>query len=80
MKQRVALVSTCSVITVMASSAAFAQTPQAVDSGLADIIVTAQKRSENVLKVPAAITAVTGEQLEARHVGSLEELRKIDPS
>jgi iron complex outermembrane receptor protein len=40
-------------------------------SGLEDIVVTAQKRSESLQKVPLAITAVTSEQLERSGINDL---------
>lgn len=44
------------------------------------LIVTAQKRAEDVQKVPLAITAISGEQLQRQHVDTLQQLRTIDPS
>lgn len=41
-----------------------AQTPQSSEDSLSDIIVTAQRREENIQKVGAAITALTSERLE----------------
>ena len=48
-------------------------------SGLADIVVTAQRRSENLQKVPIAVTAVTSEQFVARGIGSTIDLNKVTP-
>ncbi|MCP3732614.1 TonB-dependent receptor [Sphingomonas sp. MG17] len=45
-----------------------------------DIVVTAQKRSESVQKIPLAITAVGGEDLANRQVTSFESLAPSLPS
>jgi iron complex outermembrane receptor protein len=48
--------------------------------GLADIVVTAQRRSESLQKVPVVVTAVEPEVLEARNVSTLQDLPKLTPS
>lgn len=48
------------------------------DSG--DIIVTAQKRSERLLDVPLAVTAVTGEALANRQINDTNSLVQAVPS
>jgi iron complex outermembrane recepter protein len=50
------------------------------ESSLEEIIVTAQKRAENIQDVPLAVTAVTGEQLEIANVREFGELMKVAPS
>src|SRR4051812_13325539 len=40
-------------------------------AGLADIVVTAQKRSESLQKTPAAVTAVSGVALTQRGIANL---------
>lgn len=75
----------------MASSPAWAQTaPPPADAaaegetaqsgGLEDIVVTAQRRSENLQKVPVVVTAVAPDVLEARNVSTLQDLPKLTPS
>ncbi|MFL6751051.1 MAG: TonB-dependent receptor [Sphingomicrobium sp.] len=51
---------------------------QAADNG--EIVVTAQKRAENVQDVPISIAAFTGETLEKNNVVNLEGLGKITPN
>ena len=52
----------------------------ATDSGqIGEIVVTAQKRAENISKVPLSITAVTGAQLESTASKNLEELQGVVP-
>lgn len=50
------------------------------DTGYADIVVTAQKREENLQKVPAAISVVSGEQLDQRGVINVTSLQQLVPS
>lgn len=45
-----------------------------------DIIVTAQKRAENLQNIPAAITALTGLDLEERQIINVEDLRNEVPN
>jgi iron complex outermembrane receptor protein len=46
----------------------------------ADIVVTAMKRSENVQKVPAAITAVSSQTLQERGITQIADLKLAVPS
>ena len=46
---------------------------------MADITVTARKRSESLLKVPLGITAVTAEKLERENIRDFRELARITP-
>lgn len=45
-----------------------------------DIVVTAQRRSENLQTVPVAITVVGGEQLRTANINSTETLDRVVPS
>jgi iron complex outermembrane receptor protein len=70
----------------LVASPAFAQDapadPEAApqdSGGIAEIIVTAQKRSENVQDVPIAITAVSGETLTDRNITDVQSLAKLVP-
>src|SRR4051794_19721992 len=49
-------------------------------SGLAEIVVTAQKRSENVQDVPIAISAFTAGQLASRGITDLHGLTAMAPN
>lgn len=55
-------------------------TTQAASDTVSDIIVTAQKRSESVQKVPIAITAVSGESLRQSSVSTVNVLTQSVPS
>lgn len=48
--------------------------------GLQEIVVTAQKRAQNVQNVPLSITAVTGASLANKSIDTVQDLRLIDPS
>ena len=48
--------------------------------GLEEIIVTAQKRSENLQETPLAISAITEQTIEARSISSVANLGSIAPS
>ena len=49
-------------------------------SGIADIVVTAQRRAENVQDVPIAISAFSAEQLEAQGVSNTLQLGQYVPN
>ena len=63
---------------VMAQTSPAEQSSQ--EGGLAEITVTAQKRSENLQDTPIAITAVTGATLEAKGRGDIAELGQMTPN
>lgn len=46
----------------------------------AEIIVTAQRREENLQDIPIAATALSGENLDAKAVQSIEDLQYAAPS
>lgn len=53
------------------------QTPD--ESGIADIVVTANKREQNLQKVGLSITAFDGAQLENQRISNVADLAKITP-
>lgn len=52
---------------------------KSADLGIADIVVTAQRRSERLQDVPVAVTAATGERLAAVGIQSSQDLSVITP-
>ena len=50
------------------------------DQALGEIVVTAQKRVENVVDVPIAVTVIGAEQLQRQHVTELTDLSKTAPA
>jgi iron complex outermembrane recepter protein len=75
---RLALLGGCSVGVVGGGSAALAQ--QASDTGIAEIIVTAQKRAESIQDTPLAISALDTAALEQSGVKNAEGLTAIIPN
>ena len=55
-------------------------TPAADSGGLAEVVVTAQKRTENMQDVPISIQAFGTEKLEQMNVGSFDDYAKMIPS
>ncbi len=85
MTKKLMLVSMGALATALASPAmaqtAAAQPQAAADNGgIADIVVTAQKRSENVQDVPISISAFTAEALKERAVSDVSALTSISPN
>lgn len=77
------LAASCTLALVTAATQAQAQdaaTDKQPSEGLAEIVVTAQKRSENVQRIPLAVTAVSGDALAAQGVVNVGELSRIDPT
>jgi len=57
------LLLTAATAPVFAQVAADADPAKMADGQLQEIVVTAQRRSENVQKVPISVTTVTGDQI-----------------
>lgn len=68
-----------SVVAVLPGSA-LAQTEPQASGGIADIVVTAQKRAENMQNVPISVSAVAGEQLANMQVTTLQALQGSVPN
>lgn len=56
------------------------QAAEADSGAMSDIIVTAQRRQENVTKVPISITVANQAQLERQQVNTVNDLNRIAPS
>ena len=71
----------CAALTAFAAPAA-AQTAPAADNPpvVGEVVVTAQRREENLQDVPVAVTVVGAEQLADRQVFSTESLVQVVPS
>lgn len=57
-----------------------AQKSSAPTNQLEEVIVTAQKRAQNLQDVPLAITAISGEELKDRHVSHFDDLARVMPN
>jgi iron complex outermembrane recepter protein len=73
-----------SCLTVVGGEIAYAQEaaplPQAEQaSGLAEIVVTARRREENLQDTPISVTALTGEALDAMNVLDLQRISNFAP-
>jgi len=62
------------------NGAASASPSAQAGDGVGEIVVTAQKRAENVQKVPIAISAFTSQALHERAVGNIAQLSAIAPN
>lgn len=65
---------------VIGSASAFSFAPAESGETLREIVVTAQKREENLKDVPISIVAVGAQELKDRQVSSLEELPYAVPN
>jgi iron complex outermembrane receptor protein len=66
-------------IPAFASAQTSAPAADASGTKLETVVVTARKRSEDVLKVPTAVTAISGAALEQRGLQSLDDISKFTP-
>lgn len=69
-----------SAASICAAPALAQEAATTADDGLGEIIVTAQKRAENVQQVPIAISAVGSEYLESRGISSIDGLGTVAPN
>lgn len=65
---------------IVAALATLPAASMANDAKLEEVIVTAQKRSQNLQDVPMAVTALGREMLQDNAVNSVEDLTKLVPS
>ena len=68
----------CAVLALSAGVAS-AQTPTRDSTAIEEIVVTAQKRSENLQDVPVSVTALTSDALAARGVNNVLALNNLAP-
>jgi outer membrane receptor protein involved in Fe transport len=60
-------------------SAPLAEDTESSPPQIQEVTVTAQRRTENIQNVPVAVTAVSGEKLQAAGIGSTLDLGAITP-
>ncbi|HWI87390.1 MAG TPA: TonB-dependent receptor [Sphingomonas sp.] len=63
-----------------ANAPAGASPPAAAPAEAGEIIVTAQRRSENAQRTPIALTVVTAAALEKQNISEVNDLQRITPS
>gem|GEM_PF-3525993 len=79
MNNRAAFLATTAFVAIAAaSSASWAQT--ATSPRIDEVVVTAQKRAENVQDIPKQVQVVTTEVLKQSNITNLTDLRKLVPS
>ncbi len=61
-------------------TAGLADQAKAGSGGLAEVVVTARRRKENLQNVPIAVTAIGAKELQLRDVTSLEDLNNFVPN
>lgn len=66
--------------TAVAQEPNVANTNQSAGAHTEEVIVTAQRRAQNLQEVPVAVTAVTAEALEAARVENIGDVQQISPS
>lgn len=72
-----------SVTAVLATAVGAQETPQGAEEDanrIADVVVTAQRREENLQSVPIAVTAASAESLAGANVDSISNVQAISPS
>jgi iron complex outermembrane recepter protein len=65
---------------LVVNGSALAQVAPATPGELTEIVVTAEKRAENIQDVPVAVTVVSAEQLQEQHVYTIADLARTTPS
>ena len=70
----------CALVPGFAFAQEAGQADPQSNGGLEEIIVTAQKREQNMQDVPVAVTALSGETLTNRNVASVSDLPRLAPS
>lgn len=65
--------------TVMMPMSVTAYAQDSANSGIEDIVVTAQKREESIQDVPIAVTALSGDSLQSRNITNVEALGRTIP-
>ena len=68
------------ILSCLPAAARADDTPAADSGGLAEVVVTAQKRTENIQDVPISIQALGTEKLEQMNVASFDDYAKMIPS
>jgi iron complex outermembrane receptor protein len=67
-------------LAALISVTALAQDTSSAEGGLSEVIVTARYRQENLQQTPLAITAITGEKLEAASLANVTDLGPTVPN
>lgn len=76
---RLHLVSSTAAVSLLLGVATSASAQDSKETTVGEVIVVAQKRSENLQDVPVSVSAVSGETLQAANVQTLEDLSASVP-
>ena len=79
-RYRWALVPAIALLSTMAQAQDVPQTQEDDSIGIGDIVVTAQRRSENIQDVPIAISAIGSQFIESRGITSIDALSTVAPN
>ncbi|MBS0482066.1 MAG: TonB-dependent receptor [Proteobacteria bacterium] len=79
---RHALLVTTAIVSVSLAAPALAQeaAPTSSDNSVADIVVTAQKRTEKLQEIPVAAAVLTADAVAQQHVTDLSDINHVVPS
>jgi outer membrane receptor protein involved in Fe transport len=69
-------------LSALAQAAATAVAPaaSAAGGGIASVVITAQKRREDIRDVPLSVSVLSGEQLQAQQINTVEDLTRNIPN
>ena len=67
-------------MTALAQAAAAAASPAASAPEIARVVITAQKRKEDIRDVPLSVSVLSGEQLQAQQISTVEDLTRNMPN
>ncbi len=77
---RATLLAALSISAVMLSAPVFAQDTAAEnDTGVQEIIVTAQRREESLQETPVSVSAFSGDDIINRQVGTTQDIQRLVP-
>lgn len=77
---RFALLTSTALVSVALATPAFAQDAADDDQNVADIVVTAQKRTEKLQDIPVAAAVLTSDAVAQQHVTDLSDINRVVPS
>jgi iron complex outermembrane receptor protein len=77
---RLSLLAAGAIPAAVVAQTASPAAPEAADSGMQEITVTAQRRTENIQRTPISVSAFDGKSLEARQIDAVIDVAKSVPN